>query len=338
LVKRRLALNPRIECADCNEDYLLLGDCVYCLDSGAPPITLPFKFISAVLWKHSLIYVTSDAKLGLFDLERKRVFKQRRTINQARDVVIDNTTNRIAVIGNHVVVLYSIRLEKLSLISQKDVARVVLEDEWIALWASTFIRVCKITPSGIVTEVVLDAWSELVMSLCDGWFAYGNTNSGQLAAYNLRTSRKSEVLNEQGEDGILALACSSPWMLACARSSGFVTQHVLQDEKPALEVSPLNRLVIDTNELLPDSRRQRVLKALFKKRPPPAYNLDNIVRLYTACSWKILDRGQESWSPEQTKTINYIVHLCQTTEVNPGNITFFIDAIESILRLLYVKI
>jgi hypothetical protein len=102
--------------------------------------------------------------------------------------------------------------------------------------------------------------------------------------------------------------------------------------------SPLNRLIPIKDVKITDERRKLALDNFFRNTTVPPYNLDDFVRLFWACQTQAKKIGQTTWTTYQTKIMNHIEYMCSTTQVDAGNFSIFIDAIESQLRMLYVTI
>jgi len=152
------------------------------------------------------------------------------------------------------------------------------------------ITLYYITQSGLYREPVDIEGTKFALST--QWLVYVR-NDEDLVAYHLVTRTTSLI--QRGEVSLLVFA--TPSSITCAWASGEITTHVLNE----MEKSPLNRLIIDPNTPVSQSRRDNVLKTLFKDRPIPPYNLDDIIRLYLACGLKVRETGRDKWIPEEVK-------------------------------------
>lgn len=108
---------------------------------------------------------------------------------------------------------------------------------------------------------------------------------------------------------------------------------------PKTGASVSNRLVFgtDAKEPVSDKNREVVLGSLFLGAKIPAYNFDEVVRLYVRCGRRLKELGLKTWTDEHIQYIECIQKQCSmiAKKEHAGLIPLLMESVEAQLRLLY---
>lgn len=317
---------------DFNDEYLLVDRCVFC--RGLRPVIIPpVRYVTAVLWGAFLVYGTKEGTLGIYDLARNKIAKERATgLRGVYRVEVDENRGWIALCTPQSISIYTGRLEWLGTIQQQN-KRVVVWNYWVAVCTERSLLLYRVTSSGFNVREINVTSTNIVLGA--NYLAYADDLGHRLSVYDMDKS-ETHMIATREDATVESLAFSSSENVACGWSTGEITTH--ETPRTTRGSSVLNSIVMDTDEPVSDKARQFVMAQLFQGRPPPSYNLDDVVRLFVACSKRVKEVGQVDFTEKQQNILQSIRKLCADTEVTPANVTFFLDAVESQLRLLFVII